>query len=97
MTTGGNLTIYANGNVVIDNESTYHSAIQLWSDDSLDLVVNGTLTINSKSANGIVANGDVTVRSNSLVWTGPDGKTYYDGKGSSLLTINAGRYGIPGQ
>ena len=96
VTTGGNLTIYANGNVVIDNESTYHSAIQLWSDDSLDLVVNGTLTINSKSANGIVANGDVTVRSNSLVWTGPDGKTYYDGKGSSLLTINAGRYGIRG-
>ena len=96
VTTGGNLTIYANGNVVIDNESTYYSAIQLWSDDSLDLVVNGTLTINSKSANGIVANGDVTVRSNSLVWTGPDGKTYYDGKGSSLLTINAGRYGIRG-
>ena len=96
VTTGGNLTIYANGNVVIDNESTYHSAIQLWSDDSLDLVVNGTLTINSKSANGIVANGDVTVRSNSLVWTGPDGKTYYDGKGSSLLTIDAGRYGIRG-
>ncbi len=59
-------------------------------------MVNGTLTINSKSANGIVANGDVTVRSNSLVWTGPDGKTYYDGKGSSLLTINAGRYGIRG-
>lgn len=90
-TTGGNLTIYANGNVVINNESTYHSAIQLWSDDSLDLVVNGTLTINSKSANGIVANGDVTVRSNSLVWTGPDGKTYYDGKGSSLMTINVRR------
>lgn len=83
VTTGGNLTIYANGNVVIDNESTYHSAIQLWSDDSLDLVVNGTLTINSKSANGIVANGDVTVRSNSLVWTGPDGKTYYDGKAAA--------------
>ena len=96
VTTGGNLTIYANGNVVIDNESTYHSAIQLWSDDSLDLVVNGTLTINSKSANGIVANGDVTVRSNSLVWTGPDGKSYYDGKGSNLMTINVRGYGIVG-
>lgn len=97
VTTCGNLTIYANGNVVINNESTYRSAIQLrGGKDSLDLVVNGTLTINSKSTNGIVANGDVTVRSNSLVWTGPDGKTYYDGKGSSLLTINAGRYGIKG-